>query len=291
MVINWRDTSRTIDCVTRLCADDAVDEVLVVDNESSKRTREALEAINQGRLSVIPVAENRGYAAGVNVALDALRQREVAPRNVLLVNNDLVAEGGAVAALIDHLDESPSCGIVGPIIYHYPSGQLDSIQSAGGVLRPWRGTVSQRTSAAGFSDVGYVTFACALLRYDAIISVGAFDEKYFMYWEDVDLCQRVRNVGWSLDIEPRARAWHELSASSERAGSLLLTYGTWAACTFASSYGLPWPATVRVRAVLSAARRLVKGRRGEARALLRGLSMPRDPRRPAYIVRADLVEA
>lgn len=279
IVLNWKDDQSTAASVASIHLR-AGDSIVIVNNEASPEDTIRLRSMVGSTPKIIGSPRNLGFGAGVNLARGSVGQDGY----VLLVNNDLVVERNTVDRLRDMLDSCPNVGIAAPIVFDWPVGQTVSIQTGGGTLRPWRGTVSQMKSLP-LDLPNYVTFACALFRKELLDQLNWFDESYFMYWEDVDFCQRALTAGWRLSIVEDAHAWHELSAAGKRGNPVVLTYGTWSASIFAKRRGGGMLTAVRIRAVLSAARRLLLRRPAEARALLRGLALPTSSGLPGYVVK------
>jgi len=218
----------TRECLRSLLAlDPPAERILLVDNASPDGTAERARAEFPDVL-VLPLAENRYFAGGVNEGLK--RALAEGAGSVLLVNNDLVLERGALGALVAALEADLSRGAVSPKLYTYDPP--DRIWFAGGIVS--RGFALIRHRGLGRKDdafsgefrgpgrgsrdgprpVDYVSGAAALLAGDALRRTGLFDESYVIYVEDVDWSARARKAGFTLWYEPRARGWHHVSATS-----------------------------------------------------------------------------
>jgi len=199
-----------------LALDPAPDHVLLVDNASSDRTAERARR-EFPAIEVLELPENRYFAGGVNEGLR--RALAGGAGSVLLLNNDLVLERGALGALCASLRENSARAAVSPKIYYFDPP--DVIWFAGGLVSRGVGLIRHRGVNVkdekfpdGPRDVDYVSGAAALLSRDALESIGLLDPSYVMYVEDVDWCARAREAGLVLAYEPRARAWHHVSAAS-----------------------------------------------------------------------------
>ena len=170
-------------------------------------------------------ATNRGAAASTS-------------EFVLVCNPDLEVPADAVETLADALDRDPGLALVGPLIRtpsgdRYPSARQfpSMIDAAGhamlGIFAPDnRFTRSyQRSeldatgadaSGIGTVDVDWVSGACFLVRREAFEEVGGFDESFFMYLEDVDLCWRLERAGWRVGYVPAAEVTHLQGRSTDR---------------------------------------------------------------------------
>ena len=206
-------------------------EAVVVDNASIDGSRAIVDEFAPF-VSSIANNENGGFARGVNQGLAATS----APR-VLIMNPDCRLVAGAVAALGAELDQNEFCAIVGPRILN-PDGSVqgsargDPDMLTGlfgrsallGRLMPWAGisrrnVVSEAAIRSGHASVvvDWLSGACMLARRDALAKVNAFDERYFLYWEDADLCRRLRAAGYHVRYVPRATAIHRVGHSSRTA--------------------------------------------------------------------------
>ena len=208
VILNWNRWRDTVTCVRSVHQQDYPNlEVLVVDNGSSddseQRLREQLpnvELIQSGR--------NLGFGGGCNIGISLAIQRGA--KYVWLLNNDATVSLRTLSEMVSLADARPRIGAVGAVI-HDADGS-EGIQCwGGGIVNTWLGR-SRPNLTPGALD--YLTGACLLLRVDALSQIGLFDEKrYFMYWEDVDLCFRLRRAGWELAVADRTKVWHEASSS------------------------------------------------------------------------------
>ena len=202
-------------------------EVVVVDNGSTDGSV-AQARTEIADLSVIVPGANIGYGSAANRGVAATS----APY-VLVANPDLDVGPGALGALAEALDDEPAFGLVGPLIRtpaggRYPSARrFPSLPDAAGhavlgLLAPnnrfTRAYQRSDLDAAdtGIAEVDWVSGACFLVRRDAFEAVGGFDESYFMYAEEVDLCWRLRAEGWRVAYVPGAEVVHVQGTSTER---------------------------------------------------------------------------
>ncbi len=235
VVVNYEAGELLTVCVRSLLADDSLGtpEVVVVDNGSTDGSIATLRAALPDHLAgpladvrVITPGRNLGYAAAANVGIAATTAPVVA-----VCNPDLDVAPGTGAAMVARLDAEPDLAALGPRIENpdgtlYPSarrdpGMGDAIGHAlFGLVAP-RNRFTRRyrqldVDPARPRDVDWVSGAMLFLRRSALTSVGGWDERYFMYMEDVDLCWRLRRLGWRVAYEPGGRATHVQGASTAR---------------------------------------------------------------------------
>jgi len=229
-------------CVSSLRSE-GVAEVVVVDNASTDGSVEALVA-DDPRVVVVCTGANLGYGSGVNRGLAA-----VGGDYVLVSNPDVAVHGGALDRLRLVLDADPTVAIAGPCIREpdgsrYPSARSfpSMIDAAGhallGQLAP-ENPFSRRYRMAEIhtqvtTSVDWVSGACFLARRDALEELGGFDEGYFMYVEDVDLCWRAHRAGWGVVFVPGAEVTHLQGVSTARRPYRMLVAHHRSALRFAS---------------------------------------------------------
>jgi N-acetylglucosaminyl-diphospho-decaprenol L-rhamnosyltransferase len=224
VVVNYNAASHLVPCVKSLLAD-GVDEVVVADNGSVDGSDRVLEAAGLP-VRFLPTGANRGYGGGANFGLAATRADLV-----VVCNSDLVVKPGSIPALISAVEGDERRAIAGPRIVDpdgslYPSARTfpalgDAMGHAFlGLVAP-RNRWSARYKMldwdhAEITDVDWVSGACFLVRRSAFEELGGFDESYFMYSEDVDLCWRAWHAGWRVTYQPAAEVVHDQGVSTDR---------------------------------------------------------------------------
>lgn len=232
IVVNYnagRDLALALRSVQADCAHHAW-EAVVVDNASTDGSASVVETFPQA--SLIRNAANVGFGRAVNQAVASSR----APL-LLLLNPDCQLAVGATATMRAVLDAERSCAIAGPRILD-PDGavqgsargdpdMLTGLFGRTSALRarmPFlpiarRNVVVEEAVRSGASSVvvDWLSGACLLVRRDAFLAAGGFDERFFMYWEDADLCRRLRGRGHTIRYVPDAMAVHKVGRSSQTA--------------------------------------------------------------------------
>ena len=211
-------------------------EAVVVDNASRDGSADVAERFG-APVRVIRNVVNVGFGRGVNQGLAA-----TAAPLILIMNPDCRLVAGALSGLGAVLAAHGRCAMVGPRILN-PDGSVQG--SARGdpdmftglfgrtsLLRrilprlamSTRNVVSAATLPEGQDSVvvDWLSGACVLVRRDAMNAVGGFDEGYFLYWEDADLCRRIRAAGYRVRYRPDARVAHTVGRSSRTARALAI---------------------------------------------------------------------
>jgi GT2 family glycosyltransferase len=232
IIVNYNSGGHLKECLTSLDAGLAGLnwEVVVVDNASIDHSEAVAEHEEmKTRVRLIRRPTNTGFAVAAN-----LGARKGAANLLLFVNPDCVVVPGFLNPLIDELDRYPRAAAVAPCVINEdgsPQGNArgDPTMVTGlfgrstllsrlfpsarvarrNVLLPV--TLAETQSAA---SVDWVSGSCFLVRRDAFDEIGGFDERYFLYWEDADLCRRLRKAGWTIRFRPDARVVHVGARSS-----------------------------------------------------------------------------
>jgi N-acetylglucosaminyl-diphospho-decaprenol L-rhamnosyltransferase len=224
-IINW-NTRDLLRAALTSCLAERPEEVVVVDNGSYDGSIDMVRReFPSVRLKVLP--SNPGYGAASNIAF-----RLCTAPNVLLLNSDIEIRPGALAALTRALDERPHVGVVGPRLEN-PDGSLQ--RSVFPFPSPYISFLKRQPLAAVVSRlpglrehyplnfkhdrerrVPWVLGAAQAIRREAFDAVGGFDESYVMYFEEVDLCYRMRRAGWETWFDPSATIMHVGGAATRQ---------------------------------------------------------------------------
>lgn len=203
-----------------------IDEVIVADNASAEAAQVGA-AVRAAGYRFVELERNEGYGGGVRGAVDAA---SATPDYILVANPDVIFTPGAVDSLVAAGEQLPRAGSLGPKILDadgtvYPSARrLPSLRT--GVAhalfgRIWPGnpwTVRYRAEGKTESrrDAGWLSGACVLVRGEAYRELDGFDPGYFMYFEDVDLGDRLGRAGWRNVYVPEAVVTHTGAHSTSR---------------------------------------------------------------------------
>jgi GT2 family glycosyltransferase len=230
VIVNFKTPEHLRACLASVMAE-APGEVVVVDNASSDGSVEMVrdsfpDVVVHGNES------NIGYGTAANQAMASC-----ACEYVLLLNADTRLTPGALAALADYLDAHPLAAIVGPRLvgedgalqascYPFPTALNTLLENSkiavllGRRIRrslPSLGKFYLRTWAHDDSRVvPWVKGAALAIRRKAFDSVAGFDESFFLYFEDADLCRRLQTMGWEIHFSPAAIVVHIGGASSSQ---------------------------------------------------------------------------
>ena len=217
-------------------------ECLIVDNGSNDGTEENLKNYKLPNMDYkfIETGENLGFAGGNNVGTkDSLKHGS---DYVILMNNDLILPKDVVVKLVDFMEGNPEVGIASPKIYfakgyefhknRYKEGDLGKVfWYAGGIIDRKNAYSSHkgvdevdRGQYDNAAETDFANGACAIIRSGIFEKVGFLDSSFFLYWEDADFSQRIKNAGYKVMYYPGTHLWHKVSASTGGSGSTTNDY-------------------------------------------------------------------
>jgi N-acetylglucosaminyl-diphospho-decaprenol L-rhamnosyltransferase len=240
VIVNWNGAELLPGCLAPL--DGGGIEVIVVDNGSTDASLELL-ATSFPAVRVVANLDNRGFAAASNQGL-----RLATSPYVLFLNNDTVPDPKALEELTAFLARNPDTGVVGPALV-FPGGQRQPSCGPGPNL--WteilaktllhRALPGLREKAPGRTRrVDWVTGAALCIRRDQALELGGLDEAMFMFYEDLDLCARVREAGKQVWFVATPPIVHLGGATRRRVEAQSLIHSYRSADLFFSRHGPRW---------------------------------------------------
>lgn len=212
IVLNWCGEEDTVACIESLQRSTYSGlTILLMDNASPDGSGDRLHA-RFPDLPYLQTATNLGYAGGNNRGFEHALAGNA--DYVVVLNNDTVVDEACIGALVQTAEDS-GAAVVAPKILYYDAPNV--VWFAGGDFSPMRALGVHRqegmadTDDAGAPDpITFATGCCFLIRADVLRQVGGFDESYFAYVEDVELCVRIARAGFRMLYEPRARVLHRI---------------------------------------------------------------------------------
>ena len=227
ILLNYRTPKLVIDCLHSLETQIIPGlNVIIVDNASNddsiQKIQNAIGYNNwQSWARLLVSSVNGGFAAGNNFGIQSADADAY-----ILLNSDTIVLPGAINELIEAMKQNPDAGLIGPGMQNF-QGEKDN--SAFRFIRPFSeflrtantGIISRIFSRYAIhyppdevpTEPEWIGFACVLIPRHIIESVGLLDENFFMYFEDVDYCQRVHKAGWKILYWPSAQIIHLLGGS------------------------------------------------------------------------------
>lgn len=218
ILVNYRGASDTAACLRSLHASHELPRIVVVDNTPFDPELPAVMA-QYPDAHLICAPENLGFGGGNNLGIDwAMAQTDC--EFIYIFNNDATVQPDTIAKLEAALDEHTEAGIVTPRIVFldnpnvlwYGGGEVDWLRGA--AITPGILGDSDTPLAKQSRDVSFASGCALLVRRELMNQLGGFDERFFMYEEDLELCLRTQELGWKIRYEPSALVMHVVQASS-----------------------------------------------------------------------------
>lgn len=254
--------------------------VVMADNGSTDGAPEEA-AEHYPNVHLLHTGANLGYGSAVNRAAAEYLTGETGgsigdPDFFIVANPDVVWGPGSIDELLDAAKRWPRAGSLGPLIRDpdgsvYPSARHQPSLIRGGMhavvgplwrSNPWTAAYRQERLEPSERTVGWLSGSCLLLRRQAFDAISGFDERYFMYMEDVDLGDRLADAGWQNVYVPSAEVLHAKGHSTGRDPARNLAAHHTSTYTFlADRHARWWQAPLRwaMRSALAARARLVVG--------------------------------
>jgi N-acetylglucosaminyl-diphospho-decaprenol L-rhamnosyltransferase len=227
IIVSWNTRDLLAACLTsiRVTAGDIVPEVIVVDNASADGSSDMVSS-EFPEFTVIRSKENLGFAGANNIGM-----RQARGRYVMLLNSDAELTPGSASRMIEYIERHPDVGLIAPKLVS-PDGTLQIngqkfptlAREILGVLRaprffPGLGKLGWgREDFDVNADVDSLAGACMLVRREVVDTVGGLDEQFFMYFEDVDWCLRIKKAGWRIHYVGEVQIVHGWAQSSAKQG-------------------------------------------------------------------------
>lgn len=211
LLVNYNDGAHLPECLSSIETNvRAIDhEVIVVDNASTDGSPELI-AGRFPRVRIIRNSRNEGFGRANNRAV-----REGRGKFILFLNTDVVLHPGALDLLLAEMAADPLTGIAGPALLNpEDSFQVSFGNRVGFFTEAFKKAFLNRViqhglrKSRGRREVGWVSGAFLLARKKALLDAGPFDERFFLYFEDIDLCRRAVEKGWKVIFLPRAVSFH-----------------------------------------------------------------------------------
>ena len=238
IILNYNGLANTLDCLNSLkkcqTQGNQVD-FIVIDNNSSDGSKKVLGTLDN--IHLIPNPQNLGYTGGNNTGIRyALRSK---PDLILILNNDTLADKNLIVNLIN---AARNADIISPKIYfaknfefhkdRYKKDELGRVIWYAGGKIDWSNVIGRHAGVDEVdknqydtrSPVDFATGACMLIKRQVFEKIGLFDEKYFLYLEDMDFCVRAKKAYFKIIFEPKAILWHKNAGSVGGSGSDLQDY-------------------------------------------------------------------
>lgn len=222
IIVNWNGDKIIGNCLSSLLEQNYKNiEVIVVDNNSSDRSRDVIKSFKN--VLLVESAINTGFAKGNNIGFQKTKGKYI-----LLLNSDVMVTSGFLSTLVNKLEENNTIGVVQPKILYKENAlhENNAINSIGAYFMPTGflyypgygknyNTPKYNKSEEIFTAYG----ACMLIRREVIDQIGLFDDDFFMYFEETDFCMRAWLAGWKVYLQNNIFVYHAGGVSARNYGT------------------------------------------------------------------------
>ncbi len=231
VIVNYRTPELVIQCLSSLMPElvGLSAKAVVVDNDSNDGSFSALsKAVSdfdheyRSKILLIESSFNGGFSAGNNIGI-----RAVEASSYMLLNSDTLVRPGSIDKLLSTLSANPHVGMLSPRLeysggkpqescfrFHSVLSELIRGAQLSLLTRMLEGSVVALEVDDVETPIEWTSFACVLIRAEILEKLGLLDDGYFMYFEDVEFCSRVKSRGWEIANEPAAKVVHLRGGSS-----------------------------------------------------------------------------
>jgi GT2 family glycosyltransferase len=253
IIINYNSTDYTIRCIDSIKQNlnSCRIKIIVIDNNSNDMPNRIID--HCPGIQLIENEKNIGFGNAINYGL-----KLSVSKYLVLINPDALLPDRSFYYIIQYIDENPEIAIAGPKILDWDGSIQGSARRHPTIWTAFFGRKSPLTKFFpnnpitkkeficfnGVKDnpqsVDWVSGACMIIRSEAVRQVGGFDNRFFMYWEDADLCKRLKEQGWEISYFPKAQVYHYIGKSSNTC-QLLSIYHFHKSCYYYFTKHTRWP--------------------------------------------------
>ncbi len=232
IILNYKTAEMTLAAAEAAMREmsDIDGEILIIDNDSGDGSFETLQAgvAQKGwDIRVLQSGQNGGFGAGNNFGMRAGMRDGTVPEYYYILNSDAFPDRGAIRALVEHLEGNPEVGFAGSYIHgperdaHVTAFRFPSIASEfegaarfGPVTRMLADHMVPLPVPKETTAVDWLAGASLMMRAEVLDEIGQFDEAFFLYYEETDLCRRAAKAGWATHYVRESEITHIGSVST-----------------------------------------------------------------------------
>lgn len=288
IVLNWNRADDTIEClksIQKIKASNVRLHNVVIDNASTDDSVERISDYVSNQLTtnyqLLTTKSNLGFAGGNNVGIKYALENGA--DYIVLLNNDTIVTSNLIEGLLKTFAEHPKVGAISPKIYfakgfefhkaRYKKSDLGRVIWYAGGDMDWKNVYGSNHGVdevdnGQFEEIlktDFTTGCCMVVPREVIEKVGMLDESYYLYMEDVDLCERIRKAGFEVLYTPYAYLWHKVSQSSGIGSDLNDYFITRNRLLFGLKYS---PLRAKFALIRESFRFLLKGRKWQKMGVL-----------------------
>jgi N-acetylglucosaminyl-diphospho-decaprenol L-rhamnosyltransferase len=214
VIVTYNSTDVVRNSILSVIYDTSVKQCFVVDNHSSDNIAALIASINSPKIVLIQNAENLGFGVANNIAL-----KQITTPYALLLNPDAEMDEYAIEILLDGAKRYHNAGILTPLLYG-PDGKIQECYRRDFLSR--EDNEGLFFEPAGDMCADFLLGAVMLFNMEIMQKLGFFDSKIFLFYEDDDICKKVKQNNRELVLIPTARAFHAYGGSSGSSNAISL---------------------------------------------------------------------
>jgi len=237
VILHFKNKELTFNClnsIRNLVVKGFSLEVIVVDNSLENELLDLRSKFKE--FVFLSTEENLGFTGGNNLGIK--KALEDKADYLFIVNNDTILDKNLLVSLFREMENDASIGILGPKIYFIPGYEFHKERYkpaeegkvfwyAGGII-DWQNILASHRGVDEVdkgqyeeeAETNFVSGCAMFVRREVFEKIGLFDERYFLYWEDIDFCFRAKKAGFKVFFSPAAKLWHANAGSSQAGGPL-----------------------------------------------------------------------
>ncbi len=228
IVLSRNNIKDTIECLGSLVDNSyPLKKIILIDNGSDDGSTVVLKkyAADHPLIHFISNERNLGFAAGINIGIKIGLVENA--DYFFVLNNDTILDRDCIKLLINEMQKSGEVGITGPTIFYYNNrsrvwhggGHYDLLRM--GIVIPGKNKIATDTHRSSI-PVTFVTGCAMMINSSLIKHIGLFDERYFLYHEDVDFCLKTSRHNFKIHYVPTAKVWHKIDIAHQRTTPFVL---------------------------------------------------------------------
>lgn len=216
IIVTYNNQNEINDCLKSVFNKNSDVEIIVVDNNSKDDTKHLIKTFKD-KIKLIELKENLGFGKACN-----LGAKNSIGEYLIFLNPDTIILGkDFFVKLASCLEQNKEYGLIGPAIVNHDKLIQESVRNLPDVSGAFKEYILGQTGAYDFylpacqnlCEVESLVGACMIIRKDIFEKLGGFDNKYFMYFEDLELCKSVRRIGLKVGYLPNLEIEHKVGAS------------------------------------------------------------------------------